>query len=124
MNTLFLVAMIIQALFGLGFTLFPRLMLAPFGVTLDPTATVFANLFGSTLIGYVILLWFARKTDKLEFKKITVYSEFVFLLISTIFMVITQLKGLMNPLGWAIVIEHIVLLIWFGYFFLKNNKTV
>jgi len=124
MNTLFLVAMIIQALFGLGFTLFPRLMLAPFGVTLDPTATVFANLFGSTLIGYVILLWFARKTDKLEFKKITVYSEFVFLLLSTIFMVITQLKGLMNPLGWAIVIEHIVLLIWFGYFFLKNNKTV
>lgn len=123
MNTLFLVAMIFQALFGLGFTLFPGLMLAPFGVIFTPTATVFANLFGSTLIGYVVLLWFARKTDKLEFKKITVQSEFVFLLISTIIMVITQLKGLMNPLGWAIVIEHVALLIWFGYFFLKNNKT-
>ncbi len=61
MNTLFLVTMIIQALFGLGFTLFPGLMLAPFGVTLTSTATVFANLFGSGLIGYIVLLWFARK---------------------------------------------------------------
>jgi hypothetical protein len=86
MNTLFLVAMIIQALFGLGFTLIPGLMLAPFGVTFNPTATVFANLFGSSLIGYVILLWFARKTDNLEFKKATVYCEFIFLLISTVIM--------------------------------------
>lgn len=123
MNTLFLVAMIIQALFGLGFTLIPDLMLAPFGVTFNPTATVFANLFGSALIGYVVLLWFARKSDSLNFKQATVYSEFVFLLISTVIMVRTQLNGLMNPLGWAIVIEHIVLLIWFGYYMVKNAKT-
>lgn len=120
MNTLFLVTMIIQALFGLGFTLIPDLMLAPFGVILTPAATTFANLFGSALIGYVILLWFARKSDKLEFKKATVYCEFVFLLISTVLLVITQVTALMNSLGWVIVGEHIVLLIWFGYFLVKR----
>ena len=119
MNTLFLVTMIIQALFGFGFTLIPNLMLAPFGVTLTPTAKVFANLFGSALIGYVILLWFARKSDQSGFKKAMIYCEFVFLLISTVVLVITQVTGLMNALGWAIVGEHLVLLIWYGYFLRK-----
>lgn len=119
MNTLFLVTMIIQALFGLGFMLIPDLLLAPFGVTFTPTARIFANLFGSALMGYGILLWLARKSDQSGFKKATIYCEFVFLLMSTVFLVITQLSGLMNALGWAIVGEHIGLLIWFGYYLRK-----
>jgi hypothetical protein len=119
MNILFLVTLITQILFGLGFVFAPGALLAPFGVTFDPISTIFANLFGSALIGYVILVWFARKSTTMEFRKGTVYSEFVFLLVSTVVLLKTQLAGLMNPLGWIIIAEHIVLTVWFGYFLRK-----
>ena len=119
MNTLFVVTLVLQALFGLGFVFAPGALLAPFGVTFDPISKAFANLFGSGLIGFVVLLWFARKSKLPEFKMGTVYSEFAFLLVSTIILLMIQIGGLMNALGWIIIGEHIVLLVWFGYFLIK-----
>ncbi|MDW7755739.1 MAG: hypothetical protein SCH68_11295 [Brevefilum sp.] len=120
MNTLFLVTMIIQAIFGLGFTLIPGFMLAPFGVTLDPIAEVFVNLFGAALLGYLVLLWYARKSNNLDFKKGTIYCHFVYSLIAMVVMIIANLSGLVNAMGWVIVAKYVVLLIWFGYFLTKK----
>ena len=96
-------------------------MLGPFGVTFNPIATAFARLFGSALIGYTILLWFARKSDKPEFKKGVVYSLFTYYLVGTILLVITQLAGLINALGWGVIGIHVVLLVWFGYFLVNRS---
>jgi hypothetical protein len=119
MDTLFLVALIVEALFGIGFVFVPGPMLAPFGVTFTPIATTFARLFGSALISFPILLWFARKSDKPEFKRGVVYNLFAYYLVSTILLVITQLAGLMNTLGWSVIGIHVILLGWFGYFLVK-----
>jgi hypothetical protein len=121
MNTLFLVALIVEALFGIGFVLVPGPMLGPFGMTFNPIATAFARLFGAALLGYTILLWFARKSDKPESKKGVVYSLFTYYLVSTILLVITQLAGLMNALGWGVIGIHMVLLVWFGYFLVSRS---
>jgi len=120
MNTLFLVTMIIQAIFGLGFTLIPGLLLAPFGVTLDPIANVFVNLFGAALLGYLVLLWYARRSNNPEFKKATIYCHFVYSLIAAVIMVIANVSGLVNAMGWIIVAKYVVLLIWFGYFIVRK----
>jgi hypothetical protein len=120
MDTLFLVAMIVEALFGIGFVLVPGPMLNPFGVSLNDVATTFARLFGSGLISFPVLLWFARKSENSEFKKGVVYSLFAFYIVSTIILISTQLAGLMNSLGWIVVGIHVVLLVWFGYFVIKK----
>lgn len=120
MNTLFLVTMIIQAIFGLGFTLIPDFMLAPFGVALEPVAKVFVNLFGAALLGYLVLLWYARKSNNPEFKKATIYCHFVYSLIAAVIMVIANLSGLVNAMGWIIVAKYVILLIWFGYFIVRK----
>ena len=119
MNTLFLVALIVEALFGLGLTLVPDAMMGSFGVTLDPAATTFARLFGSALISFPFLLWFARKSDKLEFKKGAAYSLFAYYLVSTVLFVTAQLAGQMNALGWGVIGLHLVFIVWFGYFLIK-----
>jgi len=49
MDTLFLVTVIIQAILGIGVTLIPGFMLAPFGMTLNPVAKFFVNLFGAVV---------------------------------------------------------------------------
>ena len=123
MNMLFLIALIIESIFAIGFILVPGALLNPMGVILNETATTFANLFGSALISFPVLLFFAMKSDKIEFKKGVVKSMFVYFLISGILLFITQLNGQMNSMGWSVVILHLIFIIWFGYFLLKKTLS-
>jgi len=123
MNALFLVYLIVEVIFGIGFLFIPGLMMDPMGVTLDETSTTFARLFGSLIISIPFLLFFARKSASSEFKRGVVYCIFTYLLASTIILLITQLKGLMNPLGWGIVVLHFVFMLWFGYYLINQGRT-
>jgi hypothetical protein len=123
MNTLFLVSMIVEAIFGIGFILAPGALLAPMGVTLDEVATTFARLFGSAIISFPVLIWFVRKSDKAEFRMGVVYTMFVYYIVSTILLLMTELRGLMNAMGWSVVILHGVLTIWFGYYLVKKTTS-
>lgn len=122
MNTLFLVYLIVEAIFGIGFLFIPGLMMDPMGVTLDETSTTFVRLFGSLIISIPVLLYFARKSASPEFKKGVVNSVFIYLFASTIILLITQIKGLMNAMGWSIVILHLVFMILFGYYLINQGK--
>jgi hypothetical protein len=122
MNALFLVYLIVEAIFGIGFLFVPDLMMGPMGVTLDDTSTTFARLFGTLIISIPVLLFFVRKSTSTEFRRGVIYCIFTYLLLSTILLLITQLKGLMNPLGWGIVILHFVFMLWFGYYLIYQEK--
>ncbi len=122
MNTLFLVYLIVEAIFGIGFLFAPGLMMDPMGVTLDETSTNFARLFGSLIISIPVLLFFARRSASSEFKRGVVYSVFIYLLASTIILLISQLKGQMNAMGWGIVMVHFVFMVWFGYYLVNRSK--
>jgi hypothetical protein len=122
MNALFLVYLIVEAIFGIGFLVVPGIMMGPMGVTLDETSTTFARLCGTLIISIPVLLFFVRKSTSTEFRRGVVYCIFTYLLLSTILLLITQLKGLMNPLGWGIVILHFVFMLWFGYYLIYQEK--
>jgi hypothetical protein len=123
MKTLFLVYLLIEAVFGIGFLFFPSLMMDPMGITLDETSATFARMFGSLLISIPVLMFFARRSASTEFRKGVIYCVCVYLFASTIILVITQIRGLMNSLGWSMVVLHLVFLVWFGYYALtlKDN---
>ena len=123
MNTLFLVYLIVEAIFGIGFLFVPDLMMGPMGVTLDETSANFARLFGSLITSIPVLLFFARKSVSTEFKKGVVYSIFIYLLLSTTLLLISQLKGSMNSMGWGIVILHLGFMLWFGYYIINPGKS-
>jgi hypothetical protein len=122
MNTLFLVYLIVEVIFGIGFLFVPGFMMAPMGVTLDVTSASFARLFGTLIISIPVLLFFVRKSASTEFRRGVVYSIFTYLLLSTILLLINQLKGLMNTMGWGIVILHFVFMLWFGYYIVNQGR--
>jgi hypothetical protein len=122
MNALFLVYLIVELIFGIGFLFVPGLMMGPMGVTLDETSATFARLFGSLIISIPVLLFFVRKSASTEFIKGVIYCAFTYLLVSTIILLITQLKGLMNSMGWSIVILHFAFMLWFGYYLINPGK--
>lgn len=99
-------------------------MMDPMGVTLDETSTTFARMFGSLIISIPVLLFFVRKSQSTEFRRAVVYCAFTYLLLSTIILLINQLKGLMNPLGWGIVMIHFIFMVWFGYYIINQNKVL
>ena len=122
MNALFLVYLIVEAIFGIGFLFAPALITGPMGVTLDETSTTFARLFGTLIISIPVLMFFVRKSASTEFRRGVVYCVFTYLLLSTILLLVSQLKGLMNPMGWGIVILHFVFMLWFGYYLINQGK--
>ena len=122
MNALFLVYLIVEVIFGIGFLFVPGLMMGPMGVTLDETSTTFARLFGSLITSIPVLLYFVRKSTSTEFRRAVVYCAFTYLLLSTIILLITQIKGLMNPLGWGIVMIHFIFMVWFAYYMINPSK--
>jgi hypothetical protein len=122
MNALFLVYLIVEVIFGIGFLFVPGLLMGPMGVTLDETSTGIARLFGSLIISIPVLLFFVRRSTSTEFRRGVVYCVFTYLLLSTIILFINQLKGLMNPMGWGIVILHFVFMVWFGYYVINQGK--
>ena len=122
MNTLFLIYLIAEVIFGIGFLLIPGFMMSPMGVTLDETSTSFARLFGSLITSIPVLLFFVRKSANTEFRRAVVYCAFTYLILSTILLLISQLKGLMNQLGWGIVMIHFVFMVWFGYYLINQSK--
>jgi len=123
MNTLFIVYLIVEAIFGIGFLFVPDLMMGPMGVTLDETSTNFARLFGSLIISIPVLLYLARKSASIEFKRGVVYCVFIYLLLSTVLLLISQLKGSMNSMGWGIVFLHLGFMLWFGYYIINQGKS-
>ena len=122
MNALFLVYLIVEAIFGIGFLFVPGIMMGPMGVTLDVTSTTFARLFGTLIISIPVLMFFVRKSASTEFRRGVVYCVFTYLLLSTILLLVTQLKGLMNSMGWSIVILHFVFMLWFSYYLMNQGK--
>jgi len=122
-NALFLVYMIVEAVFGIGFLFFPALLMGPMGVTLDETSTNFARMFGSLIVSIPVLVFLARRSTNSEFKKGVIYSVCVYLLISTLILLIAQIQGLMNYLGWSIVVLHLGLFIWFAYYALTSRNN-
>jgi hypothetical protein len=122
MNTLFLIYLIVEAIFGIGFLFVPDLVMGPLGVTLDEASITLARMFGSLLIGIPVLIFLARRSSITEFRRGAMYFAFTYLLASTVVLLITQINGLMNAMGWGIVILHLVFMLWFGYYLLKPVK--
>lgn len=121
MSTLFMVTMIIEGIFALGFITIPGVMLGQFGVVLNDVAVVFARLFGSALLSFPVLLWYGRRSDKPEFKMGVARGLFMYYLASTPILLLTQTAGQMNAKGWSIVALHLVLLVWFSLYAFRKN---
>jgi len=112
MNTLLVVATVVEALAAIAFIAAPGAALAPFGVALEPSSTSIARLFGSAVVAFPVLLWHARASTDAGLKRVAVRTLIVYWLASAAIIAISLLGGLMNALGWTLVATHVALAIW------------
>ena len=120
MKTLFTITLVVELIFALGFIAVPGVMFGTFGVTLDAYSTALTRVLGSALLGFAVLLWYGRSSSSKDLHKAVYRSMFIYFLVSSVFLLIAQLAGLLNAMGWGVVGLHVIFAIAFaGYAFKK-----
>ena len=107
---------VISIVCGLELLLIPGVMMGLAGVTLDPGGTIMARLLGALLIGSAIMCWTARNADPSVGREAFVLGLFAADTLGFVVVLLAQLTGLMNALGWVFVLLWFLLAAGLGYF--------
>ncbi len=119
--------MIIKAVICLGFgpllLFFPGPLLALLGSSFGAGAAITGRQYGAALLGNLFLAWFARDAEASTIRKAIILDLFVYDAIAFIAILLIQLTGGMNPLGWGLVAIYLFFTLGFGYFLLPQKKA-
>ena len=105
---------VISLLFAVGFLLLPIALMAIFGVTLDAGGAVMTRFCGACLLGIGLICWLAKDVANDGRRAITL-SLFIGDTAGFIVAIVAQLGGLMNALGWVVVLIWLLLALGNGY---------
>ena len=115
LNVLLLVAAVIAGVFGVAFVVASGPLLSVYGVTLDKAGTLVAQLFGASLIGVAVLNWLARNVTDPDARRAVVVANLTQDGVGFVVILIGQLAGIPNALGWSNVAIYLLLALAFGY---------
>ena len=123
LSTMFIIYAAISAIFGLAFVFVPETSLALYGITLSPGGILIARLFGAALLEFALLSWLARNAGDSEARKAIILAVFIGEAVGFIVVVLGQLSGEVNALGWSTVAVYLLLALGFGYFQFMKPST-
>jgi hypothetical protein len=124
LNILLAIAAVVAAVFGVAFVVATGPLLSLYGITLDKGGTLIAQLFGAALIGFGVLNWFARNVADREAQRTIVLANLSGDVVGFVMILIGQLQGVTNALGWSTVAIYLLLALGFAYFqFMKPGAS-
>ena len=119
--------MVIKALVCLGFGILllaiPDKLLSIFGATLGDGGMFTAREYGASLFGNLFLCWIAKNAGESDARRAIILALFVYDLIAFVMTAITVISGVLNPLGWSIVLIYFFFTLGFGYFLVKPPEA-
>jgi len=115
LSSLLVVDAVIGVVFGVAFVVASGPLLSIYGITLDKAGTLVAQLFGALLIGFAVLNWLARNVTEPEARQAVVYGNLVGAAIGFVVILIGQLAGIANAVGWSTVAIYLLLTLGFAY---------
>ena len=115
MTAIFTANLVINAIFGIGFTLVPAFMLSVYDANMSDEFVFMARMFGAALVNTCVVLWYARKSENQKIIDLASYSNLAYWVLGSIAFVIVQLAGLFNFMGWGTLGFHLIFAIWYIY---------
>lgn len=107
--------------FGAGFFILPAQLSSLFGMTSTPTSDLAFRLYATALIGVGLLAWLIRKADDYDTQKPILTGLLVTDFGGFLVMLYALLAGLMNALGWAVVILLLLLSAAYAYLLFSSK---
>ena len=115
-STFMVIYAVVSAVFGLGFVLMPGQILSIYGVEPDAALRLIGQFFGAAIISLAILAWLVRNLSNSEARQAIVLALFVGETLGFVMALIGQLNGILNALGWSVVVVYLVFALGLAYF--------
>jgi len=120
-QTLMIIKAVVCLVLGVPILLVPAFFYSVFGASLNPGGIFAAREYGASLIGNLMLTWFARNATESEPRRAIVLDLCVYDAIGFVVTLIAQLSGVLGPLGWFAALIYLFFAIAFGYFLLARK---
>jgi len=105
-KTLLIIKAVVCVVFGVLLLFFPGWLLGLMGASLTPGGTFMAREYGAALFGTLMLTWFARNAASTETRRPVLLDLLVYDAIGFVVTTLTTLSGVLNWLGWGIVLVY------------------
>ena len=116
-RSLFLtIVAIIFAIFGIGQLVAPSEFMAVYGLSFNAAGVLIARVFGTVVIGQAIVYWAARNAGSSDLMQAILYAGVISNALDVIVAWYGISSGVLNSMGWALVVLHALLTVGFGYF--------
>ncbi len=116
-SSLFLaIVAIIFAIFGIGLLVAPSEFMAVYGLSFNAAGVLIARVFGTVVIGQAIIYWAARNAGWSDLLQAVLYAGVISNALDVILAYYGISIGVLNSMGWALVVLHALFTIGFAYF--------
>ena len=120
-KTLMLIKAVVCLFFGFLLLVFPNQLFTILGATLGAAGLVMAREYGASLVGNLMLTWYARDAEKSTARRAIILDLFIYDAVGFVIMLFSVLNGTLNWLGWGIVAIYLFFAIGYGYFWFTKK---
>jgi hypothetical protein len=120
-RTLMIIKAVVCLSLGVPILLVPIFLYSLFGASLNPGGVFAAREYGASLIGNLMLTWFARKAAESEARRAIILGLCVYDAIGFVVTLIALITGVLGPLGWFAAAIYLFFAVGFGYFLLPQK---
>jgi hypothetical protein len=120
-RTLLVIKAAVCLVFGLFLLLAPRMLLDLLGTGLNDGGTFTAREYGAALIGTLLLTWFGKDVKAADARGAILLDLLIYDLIGVVVTSSVVLSGVLNLLGWGIVVVYLFFTVGSAYFLVKEK---
>jgi hypothetical protein len=122
LKTLMIIKAIVCLCLGIPILIVPNFIYSIFGASLTVGGVFAAREYGASMMGNLMLTWFARNSQESETRWAIILALFVYDAFGFIVTLLAIISGALNPLAWLIVVLYLFLALGFGYFLIPKRK--
>ena len=123
LQTLMIIKAAVCLCLGVPILLAPIFLYSLFGASLNPGGVFAAREYGASLIGNLMVTWFARNAIESEIRRTIALALCVYDAIGFVITLIALITGALGPLGWLAAAIYLFFTVAFGYFLLPREKV-
>jgi hypothetical protein len=124
LKTLLIIKAIVCLCLGLQILIVPNFIYSIFGASLAAGGVFAAREYGASLMGNLMLTWFARNSQESEARWAMILALCVYDAIGVVVTLIAIFSGACNSLAWLVVVVYLFFALGFGYFLFPQRKSV
>jgi hypothetical protein len=121
LQTLMILKAVVCLVLGVPILLATVFTYSLFGASLNAGGVFAAREYGASLMGNMLLTWFARSATASEARRAIILGLCVYDAIGFVVTLIAQLSGVLGPLGWFAAVIYLFFALGFGYFLLPGK---